>query len=198
MAETKRRQSRPNNGQTYGNVAYKLEYYGDVVAAPKTKIKPMRTANANAVPQGTPTVNYRPHERTRVRVKVRQQQAVAPLAIVGFVVAALAAVLLLVGYTQLNSVYRETTVLNNQLTQLKSDEADLQATYNKVFDMETLEAAVADQDNLVKATGNQAVYLDLSEADNAVVYSENQTPTGLAGILNTVEEAFATVVEFFR
>ena len=66
MANTKRRQTRPT-GQTYGNVAYKLDYYGDVVAAPKTKIKPqLRAVDAAAVPQSTPTVNHRPHERTRV------------------------------------------------------------------------------------------------------------------------------------
>ena len=197
MAETKRQTRRPG-ASTSGNVAYKLDYYGDVVAAPKSRIEPMRRKTAGVVPQGTPTVNQRPHERTRVRVKVRQQQAVAPLAILGFLAAAVAAVLLLVGYTQLNSVYSETVKLNSQLTQLKSDEADLQATYAKVFDMPTLEAAVADQSNLVKATGDQTVYLDLSEEDNAVVYSENQTPTGLAGIFHTVGEAIATAVEFFR
>ena len=102
MANTKRRQNRPT-GQTYGNVAYKLDYYGDVVAAPKTKIKPqLRAVDTAAVPQSTPTVNHRPHERTRVRVKVRQQQAVAPFAIVGFLMAAVAAVLLSMQYGVIN------------------------------------------------------------------------------------------------
>lgn len=198
MANTKRRQTRPT-GQTYGNVAYKLDYYGDVVAAPKTKIKPqLRAVDAAAVPQSTPTVNHRPHERTRVRVKVRQQQAVAPFAIAGFIVAAVAAVLLLVGYTRLNSVYSDTVKLNSQLTQLQSEQADLEATYTQVFDMKTLENAVAGHSELVKAGANQRLALDLSEPDNAVVYSENQTPTGVAGFFHAVGDLIASAVEYFR
>ena len=72
------------------------------------------------VPKRAPQVKPRVHERSRVRVRVREQQAVAPFAILGFLAAAAIAVVLLMGYIQLNSVYAETVQLRSQLTELEN------------------------------------------------------------------------------
>lgn len=199
MAENKRRT--PRTGSTFGNVAYNLDYYGDVVAAPAPQYAPSRPAQRpepQAAPQSTPQVKPRVHERARVKVQVREQQAVAPFAICGFLAAVAIAVVLLLGYVELNSVYAETMRLQNQLTTLESEGADLEARYEQVFDMATLEQAVAEDGTLVKPTGDQSVYIDLSEPDNAVVYDSAEGATGIAGFFQAVRSLVSSAVEYFR
>ena len=198
MAEKRRRYT---TGSTFGNVAYDLDYYGDVVAAPVPQYAPGRTATRpepQAAPVTTPQVKPRVHERTRVKVLVREQQAVAPFAVIGFLAVVAIAIVMLMGYTQLNSVYAETVTLQNRLTTLQSEGADLEARYAQVFDMATLEQAVAENGTLTKPNNTQSVYLDLSEPDNTVVYDTGAGLTGIAGFFRAVGQAFSTAVEYFR
>ena len=198
MAENKRRYP---TGSTFGNVAYNLDYYGDVVAAPAPEYAPSRPVTRpepKAAPQTTPQVKPRVHERARVKVRVREQQAVAPFAICGFLAAVAVAVVLLLGYVELNSVYGQTVRLQNQLNTLQSEGASLQARYEEVFDMATLEQAVADNGSLTKPTSDQSVYIDLSEPDSAVVYNTAEGATGVAGFFHAVGSLLANAVEYFR
>lgn len=195
MAEQKRR--RTGNGSTFGSMAYKLDYYGDVVAAPMPEYAPSRPLTRpepKAAPKAAPQVKPRVHQRTRVRVQVRDQQAVAPFAICGFVAAIAIAVVLLLGHTQLNSVYAETMALQNQLTTLQNECSDLEARYEEVFDMATLESAVAEHGGLRTPAANQSVYIDLSEPDNAVVYDQNE---GATGFVQAVRSLISNLVEYF-
>lgn len=198
MAENKRR--RTVTGSTFGNVAYNLDYYSDVVAAPAPQYVPTPATRPEpkAAPKTTPQVKPRVHERTRVKVYVREQQAVAPFAVCGFLAVVAIAIVMLLGYTQLNSVYAETMSLQNQLTALESEGANLEARYEEVFDMATLEQAVAGDGKLTKPTDSQSVYIDLSEPDNAVVYDSAAGATGIAGFFQAVGSLFASAVEYFR
>ena len=198
MADTKKRYP---TGSTFGNVAYNLDYYGDVVVAPAPEYAPSRPVTRpepKAAPQTTPQVKPRVHERARVKVQVREQQAVAPFAICGFLAVVAVAIVMLMGYVELNGVYAQTVQLRNELTTLQSEGADLEARYEEVFDMLTLEQAVADNGTLAKPTGDQSVYIDLSEPDNAVVYNTAGGATGIAGFFHTVGSLFASAVEYFR
>lgn len=198
MAEKRRRYT---SGSTFGNVAYDLDYYSDVVAAPAPQYAPSRPVTRpepQAAPVTTPQVKPRVHERARVKVLVREQQAVAPFAVCGFLAVVAIAIVMLIGYTQLNSVYAETVKLQSQLTTLQSEGANLEARYEEVFDMATLEQAVAANGTLTKPTGSQSVYIDLSEPDNTVVYDTAAGATGIAGFFQTVGSLFSAVVEYFR
>ena len=158
MADSKRRRPTRPTGSTFGNVAYNLDYYGDVVAAPAPQYAPPQRQTQpepKAVPKTAPRVKPRIHERSRVRVQVREQQAVAPF-------------------------------------------ANLEARYEEVFDMETLEQAVAADGTLSKPTSNQSVYIDLSEPDNAVVYGAQDKHTGISGFFEAVGSLFSSAVEYFR
>lgn len=198
MADTKRRRSAGPTGSTFGNVAYSLDYYGDVAAAPAPRYAPQPTPAPREIPKSAPQVKPRVHQRSRVRVRVREQQAVAPFAILGFVAAAAIAVVLLLGYVQLNSVYADTVQLRSQLTELEDQGVKLEAQYEETFDMETLEQAVAADGTLSQPTSQQSVYIDLSEPDNAVVYDTAGTQGGIAGFFHALAELFATAVEYFR
>lgn len=201
MADSKRRRPTRTTGSTFGNVAYKFDYYGDVVAAPAPQYAPPQRqtrTEPKAVPQTTPRVKPRVHERSRVRVQVREQQAVAPFAILGFLAAAAIAIVLLLGYVQLNSVYAQTVTLQHQLTDLQDTGANLEARYEEVFDMDTLKQAVAEDGTLSTPNSNQSVYIDLSEPDNAVVYGAQDKHTGISGFFEAVGSLFSSAVEYFR
>ena len=105
MADSRKRRPAQRKSSTYGNVAYKLDYYSDVVAVPQPRVAPMPRTAPKAQPKADPQVTTRVRERSRVRVTTRQQQAVAPFAIIGFLAAAAIAVVLLLGNIQLNSIY---------------------------------------------------------------------------------------------
>ena len=199
MADSKRRRTAGPTGSTFGNVAYSLDYYGDVAAAPAPRYAPPQPpTEPREVPKRAPQVKPRVHERSRVRVRVREQQAVAPFAILGFLAAAAIAVVLLMGYIQLNSVYAETVQLRSQLTELENAGVNLEARYEETFDIQTLEQAVAADGTLSYPTSEQSVYIDLSEPDNAVVYDNTEGTGGITGFFQAVGELIAAAVEYFR
>ncbi len=191
--------SRPVPGGTYGNVAYKYDYYGDVAVAPAPQYAPQTTPRVAPAPRVKEKTVARPmpHAPARVRVRVREQQPVAPFAVIGLAVAAVLAVALLFGYIQLNSVYAETVQLQSQLSSLRSEGADLEAQYEEAFDLDTLQRAAA-ANALTTPDSAQTVYIDLSEGDNAVVYTTAENPTGLMAALQSVGAFLSDALEFFR
>lgn len=201
MADSKkRRRASGQKERTYGSMAYKLDYYSDVVAVPTPKLVPAPRTNQDAVPlpKTDPQVTRRVLERSRVRVTTREQQAVAPFAIVGFLAAAAIAIALLMGYIQLNAVYADTVQLRTQLAQLESENVDLNAQFELKYDQAKLEAAVAADGTLTRAGSDQTVYIDLSEPDNAVVYGTDGENSEASGVWGTVKNWISTAVEFFR
>lgn len=198
MADSRKRRPAQRKSNTYGSMAYKLDYYSDVVAVPQPRVAPMPRTAPKAQPKADPQVTTRVRERSRVRVTTRQQQAVAPFAIIGFLAAAAIAVVLLLGNIQLNSLYADNVQLQKQLTTLETEHADLTAQFELKFDQAKLEAAVAADGTLAKPNSNQSVYIDLSEPDNAVVYGSEKQSTGVDGFFKTVGDLFSSVVEYFR
>lgn len=198
MADSRKRRPAQRKSSTYGSMAYKLDYYSDVVAVPQPRVAPMPRTAPKAQPKADPQVTTRVRERRRVRVTTRQQQAVAPFAIIGFLAAAAIAVVLLLGNIQLNSLYADNVQLQKQLTTLETEHADLTAQFELKFDQAKLEAAVAADGTLAKPNSNQSVYIDLSEPDNAVVYGSEKQSTGVDGFFKTVGDLFSSVVEYFR
>ena len=198
MADSRKRRPAQRKSSTYGSMAYKLDYYSDVVAVPQPRVAPMPRTAPKAQPKADPQVTTRVRERSRVRVTTRPQQAVAPFAIIGFLAAAAIAVVLLLGNIQLNSLYADNVQLQKQLTTLKTEHADLTAQFELKFDQAKLEAAVAADGTLAKPNSNQSVYIDLSEPDNAVVYGSEKQSTGVDGSFKTVGDLFSSVVEYFR
>ena len=186
MAVMTKRRPRP---ATYGNVAYDLDYLGNVAVE--------RTAAERAY-EPQPLVRPRERVRTRTRVQVREQQRVSLFAIAGFLAVAVVAVVVLMGYIQLNSVYAETVQLRSQLTELENAGVNLEARYEETFDIQTLEQAVAADGTLSYPTSEQSVYIDLSEPDNAVVYDNTEGTGGITGFFQAVGELIAAAVEYFR
>jgi len=173
---------------TYGSVAYAPVYDGSAVRAPR----PGEAARRRQA------VRERRQERalTRAQVQVRQAGQVAIFAVVGFLAAAVFAALLLLSQVRLTVANGETAQLRADLEALQAEHATLTAEYEKLFDMETIEAAVGDR--MVRPNGDQVVYIDLSAPDTVEVYGQEAFYTGPLGALQSIGEVVSGILEYFR
>lgn len=175
---------------TYGSVAYAPAYDGSAVRVPRREEELQRR------PQPKQLERVRHQELTRTQVQVREAGQVAPFAVVGFLAVAVFAALLLMSYVQYSVLNNEMVSLRSEMSTLQKEHATLSAQYEKVFDMETIQAAVGD--TMVRPASDQVVYLDLSQPDTVVVFEEEG---GVSVILNAVKSAGAAlggIVEYFR
>ena len=163
-----RRRSQLSSYRTYGSVAYAPAYDGTAVRAPRRE-EVLR-----------PKPRVRPRERvlTRTQVQVREAGQASVFAVIGFLAVGVFAALLLLSYT------------------LQTENATLSAEYEKVFDMERIQAAVGD--TMIRPTGDQVEYIDLSEPDSVVVYGQEDAKTGIPGLLAGLEEIISSLIEYFR
>ncbi len=142
----------------------------------------------------------RPRERVvaRPRVRVREAGRVSVFAVVGFAAVALCAVLLMFGYVQLSQISDQVVELENQITTLKSEEAQLRVQYELAYDLSAIEAAVTADGSMVRPEESQIIYVDLSAPDSVELFGETETGTGFVSLLASVKDIFGTVVEYFR
>ena len=188
MASYRRRGTTTYN--TYGSVAYAPTYDGSAVRAPG------REEVYQPVPRPKQREQTRRKALVRTRVQVREAGQVAPFAVVGFLAVAAFAIMLVMSYAQLTVANGEMVSLRNELSDLQSENAVLTAQYEKVFDMDTLEAAVGD--TMVRPTGDQIIYIDLSEPDTVTVYDDASSGTGLLGAVESLGQVLEDIIEYFQ
>lgn len=175
--------------RTYGSVAYAPAYDGSAVRAPR------REEELQRAPAPYPRRREQVRKQERPKVQVRQAGAVAPFAVIGFLAVALFAAMLVTSYAQLTVANDEMVSLRSELAALKSDNATLTAQYEKVFDLATIQAVVGDK--MVRPTGDQMVYIDLSEPDTVTVY-QDAVPSPLRSLLGGAGDLFDSIIEYFR
>lgn len=156
---------------TYGNVAY----------------APERRESREPTPQRAPRT--RPANLTRTRVQVREKDAIAPFAIFGFLAVCVLAGLLMTSYAHLTTTADRVVQLRSQLGQLESEQASLSAQYEKLFDINSIEDAIGS--TLMRPGSDQVLYLDLSQADNVTIYSQQQQGDHFFATLKDI------ILEFF-
>lgn len=165
---------------TYGNVAYQPEYDGSAVRS---------SAGREAEqPRRRPQVQPRERVAARPSVEVRKQGAVSPFAIVGFAAVALCMFMLLSTGAQLTMVADETFDLQDELTELKTEEKKLLAQYEQAYDLTEIETQMVASGAMVKASSANTVYLDLSEEDSVIYYE--QAAEGIPGLVDRLEQFF--------
>lgn len=153
---------------TYGNVAYDTARWNTAPAR-----RGSRGSQLQELPLVRPRKRTQAQIQTRVKVALRPKEEYSILPAVGFFVAAVIAVMIILSYSQLNAIYAQTVEARSQLSTLEAEESRLRAQYEEVFDQETLQAAIDNADGtLSEARSDQKIYVDLSEPDNAVVYSQ--------------------------
>lgn len=171
------RRKNPMEYRTLGNVAYIPEYDGSAVRTPRREQGPQRK------------------RKSHPQVRVRKAGAVAPFAVVGFFMVGVLTALLLFSYAQFVVASDEVISLRNELNTLKKENTTLSAQYEQVFDIACIQKAAGGE--MVRPTGDQIMYIDLSEPDKVTVYGET-AEGGLNGLLDGAKNVLSVVVEYFR
>ena len=181
------RSNRPSYN-TYGSVAYAPAYDGGAV----------RTPGRDETLPPKPKVRPRERERalTRTRVQVREAGEVSPFAVIGFIAVGIFAALVMFSYAQYMVASDELVTLRGNLTELQDQNVLLSAQYEKVFDMDRIQAAVGD--TMIRPTSDQIVYLDLSEPDSVVLNGEEETSQGALGFLEGLRDIFENLFAYFQ
>ena len=138
-------------------------------------------------------------EKARVyeapRVLLRARQYVSPLAVLSVSAIMGLALLLLMNYVQLTRLSAETVKLQSQLAELETENTDLTARYQQMFDMASVKEA-AEAAGMSKPSSTQMSRLDLSEGDSAVAYQQKE-PGLFSRILSSLHGGVYAVVEYF-
>lgn len=184
MASMTRRQK--NMYRSYGNVAYAPGYEGGAVSIP----------SGEEIYQPRPSVRPRERDIARPKVDVRPAGQVAPFAVVGFLAVLLFAALVIYSHVQLAVINDQTATLKTELSKLQTENSTLVAEYERTFDLESLQAAVGSY--MSRPTTDQYIYIDLSEEGGVVVYDQQDSTKGVAGVIKGVGEVVGNVVEYFR
>ena len=132
-------------------------------------------------PRPQPRVRPRHVQLERPKVEVRPAGKVSLFAVAGFVTVAALAVMILMSTVQLMSVSDEVVSIENQIRELKSEEATLLARYEMAYDLGAIESAVTADGSMSRPQAGQIIYVDLTEPDSVVLYSQTEAAEGLWG-----------------
>ena len=166
-----------------GNAAYDLRSTAaeeSLYSAPVEMPHAPRTTEA-VVPESVPT----------------PKQAIAPLAVLGFAIAAVLIVISLVARVQLSQTSAEVSALEDQYAQLQEDQTRLRIDYESAFNLTEIEDYAIHELGMQKPRSDQLYYISSSDAtDTAVVLDQNAAePLSLADRLG---DFFSSIVEYFR
>lgn len=164
-----------------GSLAYDLDY--------AARERAPRRAEAAPQAQRKPRVYEAP------RVLLRARQYVSPLSVLSVAAIMALALLVLSSYMQLTRLSSETVKLQAQLQELETENVDLTAKYQRMFDMASVKEA-AEAAGMSKPSGTQTSLLDLSAGDSAVAYQQKE-PGLLSRILSSLHGGVNAVVEYF-
>ena len=125
------------------------------------------------------------------------KQAIAPMAVLGFAIAAVLLVISLVARVQLSQASAQVSALEDQYTQLQEDQTRLRIDYESAFNLTEIEDYAIHELGMQKPRSDQLYYISSSDAaDTAVVLDQNAAePLSLADRLG---DFFSSILEYFR
>ena len=163
----------------YGNVAYDPAY------------APQREGRTEPL--------VRPRERVvaRPRVRVRPAGYVAPVAVIGFALVAVMAVLLLVGHAQITQTSNEIVRLRREADTLSQEHAKLTAEYELAFDLKSVEEQVTASGTMVQPQAGQIITMNIMEPDSVQFYGDQGTNV-FQELWSGIQETVGNLVAFFH
>ena len=124
------------------------------------------------------------------------KQAIAPLAVLGFAIAAVLIVVSLVARVQLSQASAEVSALEDQYTQLQEQQTRLRIDYESAFNLTEIEDYAIHELGMQKPRSDQLYYISSDATDTAVVLDQNAAePLSLADRLG---DFFSSILEYFR
>ena len=132
---------------------------------------------------------------SRPRVQIRARQYVSRLTVLSVTAIMVLATVVLMNYVELTLISAETVKLQEQLSELETENVNLTARYQQMFDMASVKDA-AESAGMGKPSSTQMDRLDLSGGDSAVAYRQKE-PGLLSRILSSLHGGVYAVVEYF-
>lgn len=151
-------------------------------------------ANGTAAPQidhpGLPEERELPRSYRRVRAKT----AIAPLSVIGTMVAACMLILVVFGYVQLYEATQHVSDLKSELSELRQEQIVLESLYEGGIDLDYIETQ-ADAMGFAVPERDQIVYLNLTGTDKAEIYTV-QKDNIFQRVIKAIENSAAGLVEY--
>ncbi len=139
-----------------------------------------------------------PRKRTaeQPKKKRRERIRVSKAVVLGFGVAAVMLIVLLMSYAQLSMISREVVHEQKRLGTLQEEHVKLVARYERTFDLAAIKEA-AEASGMAKPSASQIYYVDLSTPDNVVLY-RNTEGNPLKRVFTAVGQNVGSFVEYFK
>lgn len=106
--------------------------------------------------------------KTQPKKQAREQLTVAPMAVLGMLLAGVMLLLVVCGYVQLYEVTNEVGALEDQVVLLQEQNSRLQSSYDEKIDLTAVEAAATEL-GMHAPNSKQTVYLNLTGRDKAEI-----------------------------
>ena len=126
----------------------------------------------------------------------KARPAIAPLAVLGIVVAAVLLLMVVYSYVQLYEATDRAGELSKQLASTQAETAKLRSTYESRIDLAAIEARAREL-GMTQPSLRQTVYLNIAGADHAEVLQVDDR-SYMEKALDAVTGSFRGVVEYFR
>ena len=129
----------------------------------------------------------KPEPRREQSYRLREQEAVSLFGLIGFAAVAVLACLCIFCEVQLNTINRQLVSCTAQISELQEEEEKLEAQYESLFDLQSIESDMLAGGRMIKPVDSQRVYLELSEEDNAETFDGTGGESFLSGLKSLFE-----------
>ena len=127
----------------------------------------------------------------------RPKQAIAPMAVLGFAIAAVLIVFSLVARVQLSQASAQVSALEDQYAELQEQQTRLRIDYESAFNLTEIEDYAIHELGMQKPRSDQLYYISSSDAaDTAVVL--DQTAAEPLSLADRFGDFLTSIVEYFR
>lgn len=170
---------------TYGSLAYD---YGKTV---RTQGRIERPVDRQIIIPAAPRIR----EEAAVSAEVKTRQSVAPMAVVGYICAAVLVVFSLMAKVQLTEITDHAASLEQQLEDLKVSQNRLLIEYEKAFNMTEIEEYATSKLGMQRPRDEQIFYLDSTVPDKAVIFDNKKKDDGFS---SRIKNALSFISEYFE
>ena len=131
---------------------------------------------------------------TRARTAVHTRQSIAPVSIVGMLVAAFLVVTAILAQAKIVGISSRSVELRQELEQLEEQQAKLRIAYESAFNMAEIEDYAIHSLGMQKPRADQVFYIDTSSPDKAVVVAGGDD----VGFVDRVSDYLSGIAEYFH
>lgn len=177
---------------TYGSAAYDLDAlkrgFDEAVSAEPQRA-PLRGQTAR------PAEKTRTAEKVRVHAVYRRGVSVSAISVIGFAVAAVMIMLVVLSYVQIAEINDSKSSLRSRLNALNTEAEQLRVQYETTFNLNEIEEYAAHTLGMVRLSEGSTALVSSGREDSGVVLSGDGAESGA---LTGFAEFIDSLLEYFR